>query len=534
MEKKRPADDLKPLSEAVVGFLKTMAEKGIDLNAENLLTELKKNEDVQGFFDEKEKLLTAHVELESKIKAASTKNNRLLQQVNELDSDIRGKDSFYRQALLSIIRMIPPIEQTNPAYTPLSDLKTLLQQESKDDELKRALQNLKTASLSEDIDDKPTRSAPPSFLGRLLKGSKRKPEAGPSLQPDYIQPLKTAYQELMDDLRLNLANKDLNEFSEINTLISDCTTLEDLVEVRKKILSILRSFTDSVSSERELTADFIKEITSRLFEIEKQILQSASYTDGIFSTDGDFNIQLKEHIDDLKTSINFSKSLEELKTAVLSRLNIINEAIETKEQHDRKSIEEMAQYTSRIRQDLERMKKDVVSAKERSRHLEEELLKDPLTGVFNRRAYDGLMEQEFSRYTRYGTVFSIILFDVDHFKRVNDTYGHAIGDTCLTEILKRVKPALRETDLLARYGGEEFIILLPETDSTSASQVAEKIRQIVENIEFVHKGEQVRITISLGVTEASPSDKRHQEIFTRMDQAMYEAKQAGRNRVEVK
>jgi diguanylate cyclase (GGDEF)-like protein len=180
------------------------------------------------------------------------------------------------------------------------------------------------------------------------------------------------------------------------------------------------------------------------------------------------------------------------------------------------------------------MKKDAVSAKERSKLLEEELLKDPLTGVFNRRAYDRLMEQEFSRYTRYGTVFSVILFDVDHFKRINDTYGHATGDTCLTEILKRVKPALRETDLLARYGGEEFIILLPETDSTSASRVAEKLRQIVENIDFIHKGKQVKITISLGVTEASPSDKSHQEIFTRMDQAMYEAKHAGRNRVEIK
>ena len=196
-------------------------------------------------------------------------------------------------------------------------------------------------------------------------------------------------------------------------------------------------FTDSISSDRELTAEFIKEITNRLFEIEKQIIQSVTYTDGIFSADGDFNTQLKEHIEELKTSINFSKSLEELKTAVLSRLKTINDAIETKAQHDRKSKEETDKYTSRIRQDLERMKKDVLSAKERSKHLEEELLKDPLTGVFNRRAYDRLMEQEFNRYIRYGTVFSVILFDVDHFKRINDTYGHAVGDKCLTEIIRQ-------------------------------------------------------------------------------------------------
>jgi len=93
---------------------------------------------------------------------------------------------------------------------------------------------------------------------------------------------------------------------------------------------------------------------------------------------------------------------------------------------------------------------------------------------------------------------------------------------------------LRETDFLARYGGEEFIILLPETDSSSAANVAEKLRSVVENIEFLHRKNIVRITISLGVTEAVPGDKNHQEIFSRMDQAMYAAKHAGRNRIEIK
>ncbi len=83
-------------------------------------------------------------------------------------------------------------------------------------------------------------------------------------------------------------------------------------------------------------------------------------------------------------------------------------------------------------------------------------------------------------------------------------------------------------------GGEEFVILLPETDSTSAAKVAEKLRNVVENIEFLHRKETVRITISLGVTEAVPGDKNHQEVFSRMDKAMYTAKNAGRNRIEIK
>ena len=185
MEKNKPAEDLKTISEAMVEALKTMAGKGIDLNTENLLTELNKNKELQSIFSEKEKLLSSNAELSSKVEAVSTKNNRLLQQVNELDSNIRDKESFFRQALLATIRMIPPIKQTSPAYSPLTDLKTLLQNESTDDELRQVLQNLKTAALSEDIDNKTTDSAPSSFLGRLLKGSRKEtPGDRPSLQPD--------------------------------------------------------------------------------------------------------------------------------------------------------------------------------------------------------------------------------------------------------------------------------------------------------------------------------------------------------------
>lgn len=535
MEKNRLAEDLKTISEVMVEALKTLASKGVDLNTETLLEELKKRKEIQSLFSEKEKIIASNAELTSQVEATLTRNNRLLQQVNDIDSEYRDKESFFRQALLTMIRMIPPNKQKSPVYKPLIALKILLQKNSTDDELKHALENLKTSALSEDIENKEAAKKSSSFLGRFFKGTNPETHGEKtSSQTDYIQTLKTSYQEFMDELRLSLAKKDLNGVSEINILIRECRTIEELMEVRNKILSLVRRFTDNVSSERALTADFIKEITNRLLETEKQIIQSVTYTDEILSADGEFNTHLKEHIEKLKTSIDFSKSLEEVKTAVFSRLNTINEAIVTKVQHDRKSKEESDKYTSSIRQDLERMKKDILTAKERSKYLEEELLKDPLTGVFNRRAYDRLIKQEFNRYIRYGTVFSVILFDVDHFKRINDTYGHAVGDKCLTEIINRVKPALRESDFLARYGGEEFIILLPETDNSSASKVAEKLRSVVENIEFLHKKKCVKITISLGVTEATPGDKNYQEIFTRMDQAMYAAKHAGRNRVEIK
>ncbi len=534
MEKNILAEELKIISEVTVEALKELASKGIALNAEALLTELRKREEIQNLYAEKAKSAAANEELTSKIETALARNNHLLKQINELDSESIDKESFYRQALLTLIRMTS-IKQKSPVYKPIINLKILLQKGATGDELKHALQNLKTSALSDDIDDAEVASKPISLLDRIFKG--RDPEMPGEKTPwqvKYIQLLKTAYQEFIDELRLNLPEKNIDAFSEINIHIRESNTLEELGAVRDEILSLIRGFTDTVSSERELTAEFIKEITKRLFEVERQILQSVAYTDGILNADGEFNTHLKEHIDALKTSVDFSKTLEDLKSTVLSRLNTINEAIETKTKHDKKFKKESNRHMSNIKQDLERMKKNILSAKEHSKHLEEELLKDPLTGAFNRRAYDQFIRQEFNRYLRYGTVFSVILFDVDHFKLINDTYGHAVGDKCLLEIINRVKPVLRESDFLARYGGEEFVILLPETDSTSAAKVAEKLRSVVENIEFMHRKETVKITISLGVAEAVPGDKNHQEVFSRMDQAMYTAKNAGRNRIEIK
>ena len=123
------------------------------------------------------------------------------------------------------------------------------------------------------------------------------------------------------------------------------------------------------------------------------------------------------------------------------------------------------------------------------------------------------------------------MFDVDLFKRINDQYGHAMGDLCLKEVVNRVRTVIRESDFLARYGGEEFIVLLPETGGEAALEAAEKIRRVVEKTEFIHRSRKIRITISVGVTEVDPSDEDHMPLFRRMDEAMYEAKQTGRNKV---
>jgi diguanylate cyclase (GGDEF)-like protein len=155
---------------------------------------------------------------------------------------------------------------------------------------------------------------------------------------------------------------------------------------------------------------------------------------------------------------------------------------------------------------------------------------DPLTGALNRRHFMELMSREQRRAERYNAVFSVLMIDIDHFKRVNDTYGHQVGDQAIQAMSDACQKALRPTDLLARYGGEEFIITLTHTDQPGAAKVAERLRESVAEIELPTEQGVLKFTISVGV---STFFKRSllEEIIGRADQALYQAKTSGRNRV---
>ncbi len=156
---------------------------------------------------------------------------------------------------------------------------------------------------------------------------------------------------------------------------------------------------------------------------------------------------------------------------------------------------------------------------------------DGLTKIYNHRFFQELFEKEFKRAYRYNSTFSLIMLDIDFFKRLNDTYGHLYGDEILKEMANLVKGCLRTMDILARYGGEEFAILLPETDLEDAVFTADRIRMAVENHDFPQsKGKPVKVTVSQGVTTYPSSDiEKRSDIVAKADAALYEAKEAGRN-----
>lgn len=166
-----------------------------------------------------------------------------------------------------------------------------------------------------------------------------------------------------------------------------------------------------------------------------------------------------------------------------------------------------------------------------NRHLEEIAIRDALTGLANRRYFDEKLLELFHAFQRTKRPFTLMIIDIDHFKRVNDEHGHAHGDKVLKALAQRLQEQVRVTDFVARYGGEEFAVLLPETPAEpDAKGVAEKIRKTVESSRF--PGE-LKITISIGLSQVVPEDDELSALFERADRALYRAKEEGRNRVWV-
>lgn len=176
--------------------------------------------------------------------------------------------------------------------------------------------------------------------------------------------------------------------------------------------------------------------------------------------------------------------------------------------------------------------RDITTQKNHEAALVQLARHDPLTGTANRRYFFERAEQEFMRSRRYHSPLSIALIDVDHFKHINDQYGHATGDEVLKLLSQKISALLREHDLLARIGGEEFAILMPSTGLAGAALMAERLRLSFAEEASSVAGQRLHLRFSAGVTELRAQDQSIEDCLRRADEAMYKAKQAGRDRVE--
>ncbi len=284
--------------------------------------------------------------------------------------------------------------------------------------------------------------------------------------------------------------------------------------------------------ERSATHRFLRQMDRRLVEMDEQLRGRVERSEAARAEGEAIHRAVRDEVDGLHRQLDDADDLERLRLVVRRRVESVNlhlsrfQALQAAQ-----SEADQAELTA-LRRRLAELEKETRALRRRLEEQRRKALVDGLTGIPNRLAFEERMQQEYARWRRFAEPLSLVVWDVDHFKQINDRLGHQAGDKVLKVIAKTLSQGIRETDFLARYGGEEFVVLMPGTDLAGARTAAEKLRQRIAGTPFKYRGSPLEITLSAGIAQFHEGDDPRR-VFDRADEALYRAKAAGRNRCEL-
>ena len=303
----------------------------------------------------------------------------------------------------------------------------------------------------------------------------------------------------------------------------------DLARLLERVTRLASEQRAAAQREKLELEHLLQQMTSRLDEIAAHLAGDVAEQNAAQDDTEKLNLLVSGEVEKLKTNVMRALELPSLRDQVSLRLDAINGHL-----HEFRGREESRIKTYRER--VGRMRSRIRELEQESHNLHVSLqegqrlaMMDALTGIPNRAAYDVRIEQEFRRWKRFGRIVSILAWDIDRFKTINDTYGHKAGDRVLRVFGRQLAKHVRETDFVARYGGEEFVMLLVGSSPAEAHTVADKIRIEISQLGFHVRDMPVTVTASCGITNFIAEDSPD-VAFDRADRALYQAKEAGRNR----
>ncbi|MCU1748254.1 diguanylate cyclase [Pseudomonas sp. 6D_7.1_Bac1] len=303
----------------------------------------------------------------------------------------------------------------------------------------------------------------------------------------------------------------------------------ELLPILDDLAVLMLAITDSGQHEFEV---YLKQLNERLESFQSNLQAASEGHADNRSAAREMDTQIREQVDGLQSSMQDAADLEGLKHVLENHLEGL---LGTMDQHQKQRDEREQEVAARLQGLAERVASMEQEAQGYREHLEEQRQKalvDPLTGLPNRAAWSERLEHEIAQWQQHGNSLLLAMLDLDHFKRINDNYGHLAGDKVLKIIANVLRKRLRGTDFIARFGGEEFVLLVPNTPLAVGARLAETLRAAIEACPFHFKGERVTISVSVGMT-AFKAGEHSDLVLKRADQALYRAKNAGRNRVEL-
>ena len=302
----------------------------------------------------------------------------------------------------------------------------------------------------------------------------------------------------------------------------------DWSQLINRIVDSISETLDKLNQEKYELEDFIVKITQQLSKISEAI--AADREDQESSREDRYSLQQLMHdsMKSIEADFDNASEIGQLKNVVAKNLLQIQNGIEdfvTRADERQQTIDERNNHLVAQISAMDKKTNELQKALDENR---ERLLFDTLTGAGSRLSYDEKLEQELARWSRYGTSFSYVILDIDHFKRINDTYGHSAGDKALKIVANMMMKQIRKSDSLYRIGGEEFVLLLPNTSVDNAAPLVNKLREKIAQSSIHCNQQRVVLTLSAGLTEPLKDDTI-KSLYERADSGLYNAKNAGRN-----
>lgn len=296
-----------------------------------------------------------------------------------------------------------------------------------------------------------------------------------------------------------------------------------------QVSNLVARMQQQLRAELDDVGNFMRRTMLRLQDLQVQLLRSDRIREEAFRDRERINSMVQQHVSGIRMSMDQAVTIDELRASIDSQLDSVNADMTAFIDAERVRNEHTDRAVSALSTQLKDLESETLQLRESLKEEHAKAVRDALTGIANRLGYEERMALEFARWRRHGRELSLIVFDLDRFKSINDAYGHQAGDKVLVTVAEQLRRQIRESDFFARYGGEEFVLILPETSLADAMALAEKLRQNIEHCKFRYGDNPVPVTLSSGVTGFRAGDDPD-SAFQRADIALYNAKREGRNR----
>ncbi|MBL7480046.1 GGDEF domain-containing protein [Legionella bononiensis] len=316
---------------------------------------------------------------------------------------------------------------------------------------------------------------------------------------------------------------------EIKLILERQLTTEDL---NKIIDGLTELVVDAFNVEQNRFKGFLQHLTNQLHDFDVYLkATSKNQKDGVLEC-RQLEHGIQDNIEQIKNHMDNSTTIEELSAKVSQNLKLIGDRIRAFRKNQQRREKEFEQQVVTLQTKLTESQQHAEEIRNLLSFQKYRINHDSLTGLPNREAYDECMLDSYQRWKLHSKPLSLAIGDIDHFKHINDNFGHLAGDKVLKKVAMIFRSSIRNLDFISRFGGEEFVFIFEDTPGNQAYSVLEKLRKLVEDCQFYYRDKKVDVTVSFGLTTVIESDDI-ESLFMRADKAMYKAKNSGRNRIEI-